>query len=342
MKIVKTSVLSALFLSLAAMALSVALSSSAPDSAGSAEATPSADGHTLRLLYWNIQNGMWSGQADGYSEFLEFVKKLNPDICVWAEASTNYRTASTERATDAEKYFPAGWEEFARRYGHDYTYKGGHRDNFPQVITSRYPIENISRIVGNADTVVSHGAGWASVVKDGHKINIVTLHTWPQRYGWNVAKEARKADAEAKGGDRYRRKEMEYLCRHTINSVPGADRQLWMMMGDFNSISRLDNRFYHFPADTTAFLCHDYVLESTPYIDVISKKYPDSLVSTIHSRRRIDYVYCTPPLYSCITRAEVIRDAYTTPRRDPQGLSNFWHPSDHCPILVDFDLDAIK
>lgn len=330
-------------LPLAAIAISLLLSAASLDRDASPGAGTSASPHTLRLLYWNIQNAMWSGQADGYSEFLEFVKEQNPDICVWAEASTNYRTASAERITDdAERYFPAAWEEFARRYGHPYTYKGGHRDNFPQVITSRYPIENVERIVGNADTVVSHGAGWATLTKDGHKINIVTLHTWPQRYAWNIVdKEARKADAEAKGGDRYRRKEMEYICRHTINSVPVADRELWMMMGDFNAISRLDNRFYGFPADTTAFLCNDYVLESTPYIDVISKKYPDSLVSTVHGRKRIDYVYCTPPLYNCITRAEVIRDGYTTPRRDPQGLSNFWHPSDHCPILVDFDLDAL-
>ncbi|WP_295731596.1 endonuclease/exonuclease/phosphatase family protein [uncultured Muribaculum sp.] len=325
----------------ALIAVAIALTAAAPHHDTSVGAHDN-DSTNLRLLYWNIQNAMWSGQCDGYRDFLEFVKEQNPDICVWAEASTNYRTASAERITDdAERHFPAHWEEFAARYGHPYVYKGGHRDNFPQVITSRYPIENVERITGNADTVVSHGAGWATICKNGHNVNIVTLHTWPQRYAWNVGKDARKADAAANGGDRYRRTEMEYICRHTISTRPGADTQLWMMMGDFNAISRLDNRFYRLPADTSAFLCHDYVLETTPYIDVISKKYPDSLVSTIHGAKRIDYLYCTPPLYNCITRAEVIRDDYTTPRRDPQKLSNFWHPSDHCPILVDFDLSRL-
>ena len=39
-----------------------------------------------------------------------------------------------------------------------------------------------------------------------------------------------------------------------------------------------------------------------------------------------------------ITSADVVWDEYTTPIRDPQKLSNFWRPSDHLPILVDFDI----
>ena len=36
----------------------------------------------LRLLYWNIQNGMWDGQNDNYDRFVEYVKSQDPDICV--------------------------------------------------------------------------------------------------------------------------------------------------------------------------------------------------------------------------------------------------------------------
>ena len=35
---------------------------------------------------------------------------------------------------------------------------------------------------------------------------------------------------------------------------------------------------------------------------------------------------------------EVIVDDFTEPVRDPGKLSNFYHPSDHRPILVDFDM----
>ena len=39
-----------------------------------------------------------------------------------------------------------------------------------------------------------------------------------------------------------------------------------------------------------------------------------------------------------VSGADVVTDAYTEPVRDPAKLSNFWHPSDHRPILVDFEL----
>ena len=42
-----------------------------------------ADETNLRLLYWNIQNGMWSDQANNYNNFVAWVKKYDPDICVW-------------------------------------------------------------------------------------------------------------------------------------------------------------------------------------------------------------------------------------------------------------------
>ena len=42
----------------------------------------------FRLLYWNIQNGMWDGQPDNYYRFVGWVKAQRPDVCVWCEAST--------------------------------------------------------------------------------------------------------------------------------------------------------------------------------------------------------------------------------------------------------------
>ena len=33
----------------------------------------SARKDSLKLLYWNIQNGMWDGQADNYDRFVDWV-----------------------------------------------------------------------------------------------------------------------------------------------------------------------------------------------------------------------------------------------------------------------------
>lgn len=292
----------------------------------------------LRLLYWNIQNGMWSGQGDNYDSFVEWVKEQNPDICVWCEAQSIYKTGTADPMEAAARYLTDNWEKLAMRYGHTYCYIGGHRDNYPQVITSKYPIKNVLRIVGSEpDSVVTHGAGWAQIEVNQQTINVVTLHTWPQAFAFRAEdKEASKAES---GGDKYRRMEIEYICKHTIDSVPEAAGQYWMMMGDFNARSRIDNAVYNYPEEDTRFLVHDYIRENTPYIDVIAKKYPGEFKTTTGKEARIDFVYCTSPLYERIVAADVVTDTYTKPVRDPANLSNFWHPSDHRPILVDFDLE---
>ena len=240
-----------------------------------------------------------------------------------------------------EHYLPEGWSELARRYGHKYVFLGGWRDDYPQVITSRYPIEEVARIAGNADTLVCHGAGWARLRVRGRELNIVTLHTWPQAYGYGVPKEDRERSGSAREGDYYRRTEMEYICQHTIGTLPAdeAAGQYWMMMGDFNSRSRVDNWVYHYPEDDSRLLVHDYILAETPYIDVVHERHPNDFYTTTGGRARIDYVYCTRPLFDCIVSDRIISDNYTTPVRNPQKISNFWHPSDHRPIVVDFLLN---
>ncbi len=296
----------------------------------------------LRVLYWNIQNGMWCGQPTDYKEFVDFVREKNPDVCVWCEAATIYHDGTYTKRPKEECYLPAHWDELAGRYGHKYVFLGGFRDNYPQVITSKYPIEGLAQIVGNNDTIVSHGAGWARIVKNGHPVNIVSLHTWPQRYSFDVRQQpdsVRKADGDANGGFKYRRKEMEYICRHTILSQPGSENEMWMMMGDFNSLSRLDNRWRKMPADTPAYWVNDYVLENTPYLDAVWLRHPGEDIRTCPGGpgARIDYIYLTRPLYDRLKDIEVVRDGYTKQVQDKK-FKHFWHPSDHLPILMDLDM----
>ena len=300
----------------------------------------------LRVMYWNIQNGMWSDQGNSYDNFVEYVKSQNPDICVWCEAQSIYITGTAVKCAVEDRYLVDGWAELAARYGHSYVFVGGHRDNFPQVITSKYPIEGIERITGNletktpeqTDTIVSHGAGWARIRFRRKELNVVTLHTWPQAYSFYASKEEREASKAAHGGDAFRAVEMEYILKHTIGRSKKPSREYWMMMGDFNSRSRVDNYQYKWAEDAPGFACQDVIIENGRYVDVIAALYPGEFKTTTGGKARIDYFYCTPKLFSRITAARIPTGDWSEPVRDPAKLSNFWHPSDHRPIIVDFKL----
>lgn len=298
------------------------------------------DKNNLRLLYWNIQNGMWDGQPDNYTRFVAWVKAQKPDVCVWCEAQSIWVTNSDKKLDKKDQYLVANWDKLARRYGHKYIYLGGHHDNYPQVITSKYPIHNVARLLGSqSDTLVCHGGGWATIEVNGKTVNIVTVHTWPQAYGYGVSKEDRPRSIAAHEGDHFRRTEMEYIINHTIGQVPGANQQLWMMMGDFNAPSPVDNSVYNFPKDDTRFLTHKFIIEHSPYIDVVKQKNNGIFIpSSVWNGRRIDFVYATKALYDRVKNASIIWDQYTTPVRNAQNLGNFWHPSDHLPIIVNFDM----
>lgn len=292
---------------------------------------------SLRVLYWNFQNGMWADEPNNYDNFVEWVKKYDPDVCIWCEAQTIYEPGTGKHCKAEDRYLTENWGELAARFGHQYWEIGGHRDSYPQVITSKLPIEVVEKIVGEEpDSVVTHGAGHFKVEFNGRSVNIVTLHTWPQRYAFR-AKDTEASRAE-NGGDHYRRKEMEFICKHTIEKHNDAAEQMWIMAGDFNSRTRKDNHFYKFNEASTAFLVHDYILENTPYIDIIGERYKGEFFTTTQGQSRIDFVYCTQPLYERITDAYVVRDEYisTNAKQDPE--TRFYFPSDHLPILVDFEM----
>ena len=194
--------------------------------------------------------------------------------------------------------------------------------------------EKVLDIIGEEpDSVVSHGACHARIECGGRKINIVTLHTWPQAYAYRAAdREASKAEH---GGDRYRLMEMKYVCGHTILAALESERGYWMMMGDFNSRSPKDNWFYGYDDNDTRLMVHDYILHNTPYIDIIGDRYAGEFHTTTYGKSRIDFVYCTQDLYDDIIDARVVEDDYTRhPVRDE--ATRFHRPSDHLPILVDF------
>ena len=167
--------------------------------------TPGDSGKTVRLLYWNVQNGMWDGQTDDYQRFTTWVAEQNADICVWAEAQKLYLTGTDQWEPEKEEECVNRWKRLAERYGHSYVYLSAHPDAYPQLITSRYPLEAEKLIEGNADTIVCHGASWYKMEMGKKTFNIVTLHTWPQRYGYHSTEENRQESIAKNEGDLFRR-----------------------------------------------------------------------------------------------------------------------------------------
>ena len=295
---------------------------------------------TLRVLYWNIQNGMWADQPNEYKNFIEWVKKYDPDVCVWCEAASIYTDYTNEKAADENRYLPNGWPELAKKYGHNYAALGGHRDNYPQEITSKYPITTILKITDSDQEgkPISHGAAIQQVDVNGKKINFVTLHTWPQAYGYGVATADRDASKANHEGDKYREFEMKYIVDHTVNAPEYSDQADWLMMGDFNSRSMVDEWHYKEAATKpTQYLCQNVIKDNTTLVDIIANVYPGYFVASTGGSR-IDYMYASPSMYSKVKNAITVIDSYTVIYSDTKYGTGFCFPSDHRPIIVDFEL----
>ena len=294
---------------------------------------------SLKIIVWNIQNGMWSDQGNNYNNFVAWVKSYDPDVCIWCESRSNYQTGKETYTTDNQVYLPDGWEKLAQRYGHKYWAKGGHRDRFPQVMTSKYPIKTLQRIIGNEpDSIVTHGAGHFKIKVNDKDINFISVHTWPQKYAYGLDPSEFDSNSAANGGDYYRLMELTYICEHTIGKAADPKNEWWLMAGDFNAESSLDNDKYNYQLPDTRFLVHDYILGNTPYKDVIKEKYPNEFKSTTFWDNRIDFVYCSPAMMKNVTYADVVRDYWTSIlMQDPE--TSFKHPSDHRPIMLTVQID---
>ena len=350
------------------------------------------DGANLRVLYYNIQNGMWADQGNNFDTFVKWVNEKNPDICVWCEAETIYYPESSKEIENPEgKILPAGWSELAARYGHDYVWMSGHRDPYPQVITSKYPIENMLQSTGNgADTLVYHGFGHARVQVDGVPVNLVSLHLYPfsyiekespervrirrereiatSKYEAAVAAGAteqvlsvlradmdkkteahrairsaeRSASSNAGHGNAYRKMEVEYIVNHTSGKSQNPGQEYWIMCGDFNSYSHLDNWHYKWGDGATVWHVTKYIESACPYYyDIVVEHFPGIFCRSTMGNSRIDFMYVSKALLKASKKVDPNTDWFTKQSYSDVN-KHFKIPSDHRPIIADFNLSKMK
>ena len=302
------------------------------------------DGSTLRVMCWNIQNGMWADQANNYNNFVAWVKKYNPDVCVWCEGETIFNT-SGDKVYGTNRILPNAWASVAQRYGHNYWSKSEDRDNYPQIITSKYPINTLAKIgqIGTTDAYVEHGSGLFEVEFNGHSVYFVSFHAFAHAYDpkyTSSGTDAQNASAALYEGDYHREKEIRYVYEQTIEKYPSQSN--WLMMGDFNSISSLDAE-HHTGINDTNWLLHDHILGKDYLKDIIAERNaPEDFFSSINGdSRRIDFIYASPAMYDRIESTAIIIDSWTVLSQDKSVSDKgyFCRPSDHRPILVDFKMN---
>lgn len=278
--------------------------------------------NNFKLLSWNIQDGMWCDQFDDYVHFVAYINEINPDIFCIQEAASHwdidgknlshygrYLPYPDQKNVESKWDNPSGWVALAKRWGHEYVVMGPYKDNYPVVITSKYPIEIIERLRGDENTTVSHGALYAKVhFTDDISVNLVNLHLQPD----NIA-----------NASNFRMNEINFYLSKTINSKDHYRDEHWLMMGDFNSnvgknvdVEVRKNSYYDLWAEMNSY--------SKSYIDFIY-----GTESMRKSLKSIDFLYGF---------AHMDKIMYS-----PNGVainngSGVWKYSDHYPILAEFSL----
>ena len=278
--------------------------------------------NNFKLLSWNIQDGMWCDQFDDYVNFVAYINEINPDVfCIQEAAShwdidgknlshySRYLPYPDQKNVESKWDNPSGWVALAKRWGHEYVVMGPYKDNYPVVITSKYPIEIIERLRGDENTTVSHGALYAKVhFTDDISVNLVNLHLQPD----NIA-----------NASNFRMNEINFYLSKTINSKEHYRDEHWLMMGDFNSnvgknvdVEVRKNSYYDLWAEMNSY--------NKSYIDFIY-----GTESMRKSLKSIDFLYGF---------AHMDKIMYS-----PNGVainngSGVWKYSDHYPILAEFSL----
>lgn len=255
---------------------------------------------TLRLISYNILEGMKLDQTAEKTELAAWVSSMNPDILALQEAN---------------KFTQESLEQLAASYGHSYVVTNIKKgDNYPVALTSKYPVEVITKITEG----VSHGAIHVRI----KGVNIVVLHLWPHATGSNGYTD----------GNSYRMGEITAFLDGTLKAHPEETR--WLMMGDFNSVSPLDAD--DLPGGVGLnYDVHTKVLGSG-YHDLM-RAYRRYFIPTCPTAAfaggndtRIDFIYGSSAMLSDMTCVETVKDDFTNTR------------SDHYPLMMEFRVYTMK
>lgn len=264
-------------------------------------AQPARAQTSLKVLSYNILEGMVKDTTKGKIHFVEWVKALNPDVVALQECN---------------KFTQKTLEALALSWGHPYAVIVK-ENGYPTGLTSRYPIANIRKVNEN----MTHGFIMARI----EQYNFVVLHLNPHKYP------KRRAEiAQVLKNIELEKDKKNWLMMGDFNSVSPLDKERLAKGGYLERAKAaaakrpvLENLVDGKEID---FNVQQQIL-SAGFTDAglawDKRQAAQSGKSAIATNSRIDYIYLSKDLAKKIITCHFIYDDFT-------AVS-----SDHKPILLE-------
>ncbi|OCG20843.1 MULTISPECIES: endonuclease/exonuclease/phosphatase family protein [unclassified Gilliamella] len=267
------------------------------------------DAKELKMISYNVYNGMKLDESEGKQKFIEWAKVQDADIIAWQEM--NFFTR--------EKL-----EKFAASFGHKYAVLLKESPNdaafFPVAITSKYPIINVSKVVDN----MWHGALYADIGKYHFVITHMNPFWTAKRIDEiNLIIDSIKYSRDPKG---------KWIIAGDLNSFSPADESEYdksNLLEDIKEKQKNRPILENLVDGKLSYTVQQNLLDAG-FIDALKLK-NKSFIATAPTNvfydqastpLRYDYIYVSPRLKNDVMDVKVLKDDFTNKY------------SDHYPVQI--------
>lgn len=256
------------------------------------------DAKDLKIISYNVYNGMKLDESEGKQKFIEWAKMQDADVIAWQEM--NFFTR--------EKL-----EKFAASYGHKYAVllKESPDDAafFPVAITSKYPIVNVNKVVDN----LWHGALYADI---GHYHFVIThmnpFWTTKRVDEINLIIDSIKYSQDPKG---------KWIIAGDLNSFSPADKNDYDKSNLLNEIKEKEKKrpiLENLVEGKLSYTVQQNLINAG-FIDALKLKHKEFIATAptkvfydqASTPLRYDYIYVSPQLKNNIIDVKVLKDDFT-------------------------------
>lgn len=261
----------------------------------------------LRLITYNILEGMKLDTSADKPNFVNWLKQMDPDVLALQEV-TNFTQASLEK--------------LAQSYGHPYAVLLIEGEKYPVALTSKYPIVDVQKVSDNMD----RGYIMARI----QDVHVVCLHFTPFDY----RKRAQEVDLLLSHLHAQPAKQ-PWIIMGDFNTVSPADSATYSdgrMVANYRAYEKKYPPIQKLSNGQLDYTVIGKIL-ANGFTDALKTTTP-AFIKTVHPKRfepktgsdvpsRIDFIFVSRHLVKKIAAARVLVDDFT---------DNY---SDHYPVLMD-------